>query len=100
MRLSKNKETSEIFLEGLLDVPEKITSSIPEPLMLFAEFSPIHHRNDSTIFDFPHPFGPTIPVKPSSIKNDVFSENDLNPVISSFLNFIYKFLSINFLKVL
>ena len=96
--MSNNKVTSEIFLEGLLEVPEKITSSIPEPLMLFAEFSPIHHLKDSTMLDFPHPLGPTIPVKPSSIKKVVLSENDLNPVISSFLNFIYKFFSIIFLN--
>ena len=70
----------------LLDVPEKITSSIPEPLMLLAEFSPIHHLSASTIFDFPQPFGPTIPVKPSSIKIVVLSENDLKPFNSNFLN--------------
>ena len=52
----------------------------------------------STRLDLPQPFGPTIPVNPSSIKNVVFSENDLKPVISSFLNFIYKFLSITFLN--
>ena len=66
--------------------------------MLFAEFSPMHHLKDSTMLDFPHPLGPTIPVKPSSIKKVVLSENDLNPVISSFLNFIYKFFSIIFLN--
>ena len=71
--LSINNETSEIFFDGLLDVPEKITSSIPEPLILLAEVSPMHHLKASTIFDFPQPFGPTIPVKPSSIKKDVLS---------------------------
>ena len=59
--------TSAIFLEGRFDVPENITSSIPLPLRLFAEVSPIHHLKASTIFDFPQPFGPTIPVRPSSI---------------------------------
>ena len=48
-------ETSAIFFEGLLAVPEKITSSIPDPLILFAEVSPMHHLIDSTIFDLPHP---------------------------------------------
>ena len=48
--------------------------------MLFAEFSPIHHLKDSTMLDFPHPLGPTIPVKPSSIKKVVLSENDLNHI--------------------
>ena len=57
-------ETSAIFFEGRFDVPEKIISSIPEPLILFAEVSPMHHLKASTILDFPHPLGPTIPVKP------------------------------------
>jgi hypothetical protein len=84
-------------------VPEKITSSIPEPLILFAEFSPIHHLKDSTIFDLPQPLGPTIPVSPFSIKNVVFSEKDLKPVISSCLNsfivfylYFFKLFIINF----
>ena len=97
-RISNNATFYGRFLDGLLEVPEKITSSIPEPLILFAEFSPMHHLKDSTMLDFPHPLGPTIPVKPSSIKKVVLSENDLNPVISSFLNFIYKFFSIIFLN--
>ena len=41
---------------------------------------------DSTMFDFPQPFGPTIPVRPSSIKKFVFSANDLNPFNWIFLN--------------
>jgi len=45
--------------------------------MLFAEVSPIHHLIASTIFDFPQPFGPTIPVKPFSILIDVLSTKDL-----------------------
>ena len=57
--------TSAKFFEGLLDVPENITSSIPDPLILFADVSPMHHLKDSTILDFPQPFGPTIPVRPS-----------------------------------
>ena len=84
------RHTSEIFFGGLFEVPEKITSSIPLPRILFAEVSPIHHLRASTIFDFPQPFGPTIPVRPSSIKKLVLSKNDLNPDISSFLNFILK----------
>jgi hypothetical protein len=42
----------------------------------------------STIFDFPHPLGPTIPVKPVSIGISVVSKNDLNPEILMDLNFI------------
>ena len=51
-----------------------------------AEVSPITHLRDSTIFDFPHPFGPTIPVKPFSIKKLVLSAKDLNPLSWIFLN--------------
>ena len=87
--LSRSNATSEIFFDGLFEVPEKITSSIPEPRILFAEFSPIHHLKDSTMLDFPQPLGPTTPVKPSSIKKFVFSEKDLNPLISNFLNLIF-----------
>jgi hypothetical protein len=75
-----------MFLDALLDVPEKITSSIPDPRMLFAEVSPITHLNDSTMFDLPQPLGPTIPVRPSSIKKFVLSANDLNPFNWIFLN--------------
>ena len=86
--LDKLIDTSAIFFDGLLDVPENITSSIPDPRILLAEVSPIHHLSDSTIFDFPQPFGPTIPVKPSSIRKLVFSANDLNPFKWIFLNSI------------
>jgi len=79
-------ETSAIFLEGLFDVPENMTSSMPDPRMLFADVSPITHLKDSTIFDFPQPFGPTMPVKPFSIKKLVLSANDLNPLSWIFLN--------------
>ena len=74
--------------ERKFEVPENITSSIPEPLILFAEVSPIHHLSDSTMFDFPQPLGPTIPVSPSSIRKLVFSAKDLNPFSWIFLNSI------------
>ena len=92
--LNKFIDTSAIFLDGLLEVPEKITSSIPDPLILLADVSPMHHLNDSTIFDFPQPFGPTIPVKPFSIRKFVFSANDLNPKSWIFLNSIHKVISV------
>ena len=66
LSFSNLRATSHKFLDGLEVVPEKITSSMPEPRKLFAEVSPIHHLKDSTMFDFPHPLGPTIPVSPSS----------------------------------
>ena len=81
-------ETSAIFFVALLAVPENITSSIPDPRILFAEVSPIHHFIASTMFDLPQPLGPTIPVNPLSIVIEVFSTNDLKPVKSSLLNFI------------
>ena len=86
---NKPSKNIAIFFDGLFEVPENITSSIPEPLILFADVSPIHHRNDSTIFDLPQPFGPTIPVKPSSIRKFVFSAKDLNPFSWIFLNSIH-----------
>ena len=79
-------ETSAIFLEALFEVPENITSSIPDPLILLAEVSPITHLRDSTIFDLPQPLGPTIPVRPFSIKKLVLSAKDLNPFSWIFLN--------------
>ncbi len=82
--------TSQIFFDGRLEVPLNITSSMPEPLKLFAEVSPMHHLNDSSTLDLPHPFGPTIPVSPFSIKRLVLSAKDLNPAISISLNFILK----------
>ena len=77
-----------MFLDALLDVPENITSSIPDPRILFADVSPMTHFKDSTMFDFPHPLGPTIPVKPFSIKKLVLSAKDLNPFNWIFLNSI------------
>ena len=50
----------------------------------------MHHLKDSTMFDFPQPFGPTIPVRPLSIINVVFSANDLKPFSWIFLNSIWR----------
>ena len=86
--LATETDTSAIFFDTLLEVPEKITSSIPDPLILLAEVSPITHLRDSTILDLPQPLGPTIPVKPSSIKKLVLSAKDLNPFNWIFLNSI------------
>ena len=38
------------------------------------------NSNLNKILDFPQPFGPTIPVSPSSIRKSVFSANDLKPL--------------------
>ena len=72
---------------GMEDVIFSGTSN--KPSKNIAEVSPITHLKDSTIFDFPQPLGPTIPVKPSSIKKSVFSAKDLNPLSWIFLNSIH-----------
>ena len=46
-------------------------------------------RMASTMFDLPHPFGPTIDVIGSGKESDVLSTNDLNPQMSIFLIFKY-----------
>ena len=92
--------TSAIFFDGLFAVPAKITSSMPDPRMLFADVSPIHHLTASTIFDLPQPLGPTIPVNPFSTKKGTLSTKDLKPINSSFFisifKLIYLFFSLNF----
>src|SRR5437773_563579 len=45
----------------------------------FALCSPSAQRTASPTFDFPHPFGPTMPVMPGRIRTTVLSPNDLNP---------------------
>ncbi len=64
--------------------PLKITSVIEPPRSIFAEVSPITQRTASMIFDLPHPFGPTTPIRLDGIRNSVESTNDLNPA-----NFIF-----------
>ena len=46
------------------------------------------HRMASTMFDLPHPLGPTIDVIGSGNEMVVLSTNDLNPQIS--MRFIFK----------
>ena len=61
--------------------PAKITSSMPEPRIDLALFSPIAQRSASSRLDLPQPFGPTIPVRPGSTCTSVGSTNDLKPDI-------------------
>ena len=70
--LLTNIETSAIFFEALLDVPEKYIFHT-RTSHAFADVSPMTHLKDSTIFDLPHPLGPTMPVRPFSIKKSVLS---------------------------
>ena len=58
-------------------------SAISRPRRLFALCSPRTHLTASTMFDLPHPFGPTITVMPESKSKRVRSANDLKPNNSS-----------------
>ena len=67
-------------------------SSIELDLRVFEESSPITHLIDSKIFDFPQPFGPTMPVTPSLISISVGCAKDLKPVIFNLVtlnNFLF-----------
>ena len=63
--LSRVRDTSAKFRAGRVAAPAKITSSMPPPRIAVGRFSPMTHRKASNKFDFPHPFGPTTPVRPS-----------------------------------
>src|SRR5437764_14274583 len=60
-------------------VPLKMTSAISPPRNAFADCSPKTHRMASEMFDFPHPFGPTIAATPGTKFRVVLSAKDLNP---------------------
>src|SRR5690349_22417618 len=72
-------ETSAWLRPGRFPVPEKITSSMPPARIALAELAPITQRSASSRLDLPQPFGPTIPVRPGSIRNSVGSTKDLKP---------------------
>src|SRR3989344_1330040 len=76
--LSIVKETSEKLSGFLKSVPEKITSSILEPLRSLGLLSPRTQRMASEMLLFPHPLGPTMHVTPRSKETSVLSANDLN----------------------
>ena len=69
-----------------MSVPLKIKSSISLPRNCLADTSPRPNRIASTIFDFPQPFGPTIPVKPFLTSKSVGSTKDLKPFIDNLSN--------------
>jgi hypothetical protein len=71
--------TSAIPSGERLSVPLKMTSDISPPRSALAEVSPRTQRIESTMFDLPQPFGPTIPVTPSWNSSLVLSAKDLNP---------------------
>ena len=78
----KESETSAIPMGGCFSEPLKITSSMALPRRWRADCSPITHRIASTTFDLPQPFGPTIPVTPSSNWKTVRAMKLLKPVMS------------------
>ncbi len=61
--------------------PLKIRSEPPFPRMDFMDCSPKTKRIDSTTFDFPEPFGPTIETMGLSNSKIVFWAKDLKPFI-------------------
>ncbi len=64
--------------------PLKITSVISEPRIEVGRCSPSTQRTESTTLLFPHPFGPTTPVRVwSPNSNTVRSAKDLKPKSSS-----------------
>src|SRR5262245_46233489 len=65
-----------------------MTSSIDFPRRWRADCSPMVQRIASTMFDLPHPFGPTTAVTSWSKTTTVLSTNDLKPQISTFLIFM------------
>src|SRR5579872_1166356 len=71
-----------------VSLPPKRTSSIDRPRRWRALCSPMHQRMASTMFDLPHPLGPTMASTSWSKCSTVRSTNDLKPESSSFLIFI------------
>ena len=67
------------------------TESSSLPLICLGDNSPITNLKASTRLDFPHPFGPTIPVRPFSIWISVGSTNDLKPLTLSVLKLIINY---------
>ncbi len=81
--LSIESVTSAICNGFRVSVPLKMTSCIEPALKVFVDCSPSTHLIESTIFDFPHPFGPNKDVMPSEKSICVLSGKLLNPFISS-----------------
>src|ERR1700677_2108866 len=52
---------------------------MPPARIALAELAPITQRSASRRFDLPQPLGPTIPVRPGSMRNSVGSTKDLKP---------------------
>src|SRR3954469_15037488 len=72
-------DTSAKSRGGRLDVPAKITSSIPPPRSDLGLDSPMVQRIASSRFDLPQPLGPTTPVSPGSMRSSAGSTKLLKP---------------------
>ena len=77
--LSIVSETSARPSAGRSAVPAKMTSSILVPRSARAPCAPSTHATESTMFDFPDPFGPTTTHTPGSNSSVVLSAKDLKP---------------------
>src|SRR6266478_4287056 len=77
--------TSANPIGGRFVVPLKMQSAMRSARSDLWLCSPSTQEIASTTFDFPHPFGPTMHVVPVPLNvTTVRSQNDLNPVISTF----------------
>ena len=85
--LSRTRPTSAMLRAGRSPPPEKITSSMPDARMFFDELSPMTQRRASTRLDLPQPFGPTMPVRPGSIRKSVGSTEGLEAQKAQALEF-------------
>src|SRR4051794_29577905 len=83
---SNVSDTSAMPDAFLVRDPLKIRSSRLSERKAFILCSPITQRMASTIFDFPQPFGPTMPVIGLSNIIWVLSAKDLKPLISRDFN--------------
>src|SRR5580704_12125973 len=78
------KVTSAKPMGGRFAVPLKIQSAILSARSDLVLCSPSTQEMASTIFDLPHPFGPTMQLKPVPLKvRCVFSQKDLKPMSST-----------------
>src|SRR3954464_15443693 len=77
--LSIVSDTSARPSAGRSAVPAKMTSSILPPRSARAACAPSTHATESTMFDFPEPFGPTTTHTPGSNSSVVLSAKDLKP---------------------
>ena len=77
--LSMVSDTSARPSAGRSAVPAKMTSSIFPPRSARAPWAPSTHATESTMFDFPEPFGPTTTQTPGSKSSVVLSAKDLKP---------------------